>query len=320
MSHGFLFVSAANTPTDTQNFHRGVQALSQFKAVQITDAETAAFASLAVAPSRKATDKRIARSADGQVWIADLGTWLPLPAERGRDVAWLLELYLVLGAYELARHLQGFFALLIVDQRSRQAHVVTDRCASLHLYWRKLADGYAICSSSAVLALCDKAALDPVAVHEFVATGIIYEDRSLGQGIRKIGPATVLTIDHTGVRTRRYWDFSEVQAESLNLEDAVEQTHRGLVEVLQALPESDQPIISDLTGGYDSRLLLTGLLAAGRPFHTTVSGSADHPDVLVAARIAGELSLRHQNISNPVPTRRRLAHNRGDNYLDARRD
>jgi len=140
-------------------------------------------------------------------------------------------------------------------------------------------------------------------VHEFIATGILYEDRSLWQGIRKIGPATVLTLDLAGVQQQRYWDFTAVEPERLSLEDATEQTHHGLVAVLKALPDTGEPLISDLTGGYDSRLLLTGLLAAQRPFHTTVSGSADHPDVTVAARIAGEFGLQHQNIpSQPIPT------------------
>ncbi len=302
MSHAFLFVPAAGQ-TEAPRFLQGVRALGGFKGVQIADSAICATASLAVAPAAKATDKRIARSADDQVWIADLGLWLPFPAERGRAAAWLVEQYLAHGAEGLARRLQGLFALLVVDRRSRQAHVITDRCGSLHVYWRQLADGVAVCTSSAVLAGLGEAQLDPVGVHEFVATGIIYEDRSLWQDIRKIGPATVLTLDPAGVQRRRYWDFAAVEPETLNLEEAVEQTRHGLVEVLKALPDTGEPPISDLTGGYDSRLLLAGLLDAQRPFHTTVSGSADHPDVTVAARIAAELDLQHQNIgAPPLPT------------------
>lgn len=305
MSHAFLFVPAAGL-TEAPGFEKGMRALGDFKAVQITDSATSSTASLAVAPAAKATDKRITRSADGpsdQVWIADLGLWLPFLAEPGRDAAWLIEQYLAHGAEGLAHRLQGLFALLIVDQRTRQAHVITDRCGSLHVYWRQLADGVAVCTSSAVLAQCAPSTLDPVGVHEFIATGILYEDRSLWHGIRKIGPATVMTLNADGANQHRYWDFTAIEPERLNLEEAAEQTHHGLVAVLKALPDTGQPLISDLTGGYDSRLLLTGLLAAQRPFHTTVSGSADHPDVTVAARIAAELKLQHQNISAPpLPT------------------
>ena len=301
MSHAFLFIPADSI--EAPGFEKGVRVLCEFKRVRITDSTTSATASLAVAPSAKAFDKRIARSNDGQVWIADLGLWLPFPAERGRDAAWLIEQYLALGAEGLAGRLQGLFALLIVDQRTRETHVITDRCGSLHVYWRQLADGVAVCTSSAVLAQCAPSSLDPVGVHEFIATGILYEDRSLWQDIHKLGPATVLTVQAARAQSRRYWEFSVIEPERLDLEQAVEQTHFGLVEVLKALPDMDQPLIPDLTGGYDSRLLLSGLLAAQRPFHTTVSGCADHPDVTVAAHIAAALKLQHQNISAPpLPT------------------
>ena len=302
MSHALLFVPAAGQ-TEAPSFQKGVRALGDFKAVKVTDSATSATASLAVAPAAKATDKRIARSADGEVWITDLGLWLPLPAESGRDSAWLIEQYLTLGAEGLARRLQGLFALLIVDQRTRHAHVITDRCGSLHIYWRQLTDGVAVCSSSAVLAQCAPSTLDPVGVHEFIATGILYEDRSLWQGIRKIGPATVFTLGKQGTQAKPYWQFSEVRPESLDLGEAVEQTHHALVSVLKALPMGDQPLVSDLTGGYDSRFLLSGLVEAEHPFTTTVSGAAAHPDVTVAARITAEFGLQHQNIpSKPIPT------------------
>jgi asparagine synthase (glutamine-hydrolysing) len=144
---------------------------------------------------------------------------------------------------------------------------------------------------------------DPVGVHEFVSSGILYEDRSLWQGVRKLGPAAVLSFDRSGVRVQNYWQFSDIQPESLALDDAIMQTHEALVGVLKALPHTEQPLVSDLTGGYDSRFLLSGLLKAGRPFTTTVSGTPGHPDVTIASRIASELGLQHQHIaSKSIPT------------------
>jgi hypothetical protein len=306
MSHAFLFVPAAEACAESPTYRQGVQALERFKQTRITDEAASCTASLTVAPAAKATDKRITRSVDGQVCIADLGTWISLPAVPGRDASWLVEQYLLNGAEALARQLQGFFVIIIVDQHTRQTHIITDRCGSLHVYWRRFDDdGYAVSLSSAVLAMLGapgSTQLDPVAVHEFIATGILYEDRSLWQGIRKIGPASVLTLGRDGVQTRPYWQFSDIRPESLSLGQAVEQTHHALVDVLKALPQAAQPLVSDLTGGYDSRFLLSGLVEAGRPFTTTVSGAAEHPDVTVAARIATELGLQHQHIpSKPIP-------------------
>lgn len=293
-----MFIPTANEAA-APNFEKGVRLLGEFKRVQATDSVSSFLASLAVAPAARQADKRIARSTDGQVCIADVGLWLSYPAERGRDAAWLIEQYRAHGMDGLARRLQGMFALFIVDFAAPQVSVITDRCGSLHIYWRRLSDGFAVSTSAAVLAKLAPAALDPVGVHEYVATGIIYEDRSLWQDVRKLGPATILTFDATHAKQRRYWDFSAVEPERYDLEEAVERVHHGLVAVLDALPETSEPIISDLTGGYDSRFLLAGLRATQRPFHTTVSGPSEHPDVRVANQIAKALGLQHQNISAP---------------------
>lgn len=303
MSHAFLFVPFDETAPSEPTFRQGVQALESFKQVRISDEATSAMASLAVAPAAKSQSMGITRSADGQVWIADFGMWLPVPAKSGCDATWLIEQYLAHGVESLAQRVQGMFVLVVVDLRQRRVHVITDQCGSIHVYCRKLADGYAVSLSSAALAMLGKGQLDPVAVHEFIATGIIYEDRSLWQGISKIGPATVLTLGGGESRSRCYWQFSEVRPESLGLSEAVARTHHALVSVLKALPLADVPLVSDLTGGYDSRFLLSGLLEADRSFTTTVSGATGHPDVVVAGRIADEMGLQHQHIrSNPVPT------------------
>ncbi len=303
MTHAFLYIPTNSGSAEVDGLSKGMQTFRQFKSLELTDTARSDVASVAVAPCQKAAEKHICRSGDGQLLIVDLGTWLPLPSMAGCDASWLIQQYQNLGVREMARKLQGFFVLLIIDLRLRQVHVVTDRCGSLHVFFRQLADGYAVCTSSAVLALCGEARFDPVAVHEFVATGIIYEDRSLWADVKKIGPATILTFDSSGTHTQKYWNFSEVAAESLSLDEAAEKTFHGLVEVLKGLPTGTQPLVSDLTGGYDSRLLLAGLLEAKHPFETTVSGNEGHPDVVVAGRLAREFGLRQQHIvAKQVPS------------------
>lgn len=305
MTHALLLCPP---PADPRAVDRAVGALSRFKQVSITDACTTAVGHLSVAPARRAATRSIARSADAQVLIADLGTWLPLPAERGRDAAWLIETYLEAGAMGLARRLQGFFALLIVDLRTRQCHVITDRCGSLHVFHRPFDGGHAVCTSSAALAAIAPGQLDAVGVHEFIATGVIYEARTLWADVNKLPPASVATFADGRLNVQPYWHFGEVRAQTLNLDEAVDATYQSLVAVLKALPECSQPIVSDLTGGYDSRFLLAGLLASGRRFETTVSGPADHADVRVAAAVAAACGVKHQHVPpNPTPSNETFA-------------
>jgi len=70
----------------------------------------------------------------------------------------------------------------------------------------------------------------------------------------------------------------------------------GPAAVARALTEAVRPLAGtelSLTGGKDSRLVAAALVAAGVPFRARTHGFAGHPDVIVAAMIAGRLGLDH---------------------------
>ncbi len=76
--------------------------------------------------------------------------------------------------------------------------------------------------------------------------------------------------------------------------DGFVDTLRATVAPLRAFAE---PIQLSLTGGRDSRLLAAILHAAGVNVRTTTTGFPDHPDVVLAARIAQLLGLEHRNVA-----------------------
>jgi hypothetical protein len=67
----------------------------------------------------------------------------------------------------------------------------------------------------------------------------------------------------------------------------------GLVAAVAHLADAGQPVELSLTGGKDSRLIAAALVAAGVPVVARTHGFADHPDVVVAAEIAGRLGIEH---------------------------
>ncbi len=293
MAHLTARIPRDGSPPGGEAFDRACAALRRFKNVAFTDQIATPAVAAAIAPAARTTDKRIWRSPGGEAWLVDLGVWLPIPARRGLDGTWLLAQYLEHGAPHLAQRLQGLFVIVIGDVRTGETHVITDRCGSLHVFLREDPDALWVSTSSAALGRLGADRLNPAALHEFVATGIVFEDRTLWAEVRKVPPATLLTIAPASTTEQRYWRFADVRAESLDTGAAADAVLSGLTGVLDALPESDRPLVSDLTGGYDSRLLLAGLLASGRRFETTVSGAPDHPDVVVSRTISSELGITH---------------------------
>ncbi len=74
----------------------------------------------------------------------------------------------------------------------------------------------------------------------------------------------------------------------------------ALVDAVRPLGERGVPVELSLTGGKDSRLIAAALTAARVPFRARTHGFASHPDVIVAAMIAGRLGIEHV-VTEPRP-------------------
>jgi hypothetical protein len=68
----------------------------------------------------------------------------------------------------------------------------------------------------------------------------------------------------------------------------------ALVAAVAPLRDASAPVELSLTGGKDSRLIAAALATAGVPVRARTYGFPDHPDVVLAARVARELGLPHE--------------------------
>ena len=71
------------------------------------------------------------------------------------------------------------------------------------------------------------------------------------------------------------------------LEDVIESYHVAIRKCIQPF----ERFVVDLTGGYDSRLVVGLLLQVLQPFDVTVTGVQSHPDVWCATKLANALGL-----------------------------
>ncbi len=181
------------------------------------------------------------------------------------DTEVILKAYHAWGA-QCVERLRGMFAFVIWDMRTRTLFLARDRFGIKPLYYARMANAFRFASNvQALLAAGDvDTSIDPVALHhQFTLHAVVPAPRTILNGVRKLAPATAMTITHDGrVSERRYWELNATRT-------APERTEAQWIDALRTkLIETidrhriiaDVPVGILLSGGLDSSLLV-GLLA-----------------------------------------------------------
>jgi hypothetical protein len=231
-------------------------------------------------------------------WLLAAGTWFHAGGVGSGDEAQLLARIQRDGALAVARELEGFFVLAHGSASATTVTVIGDIAGACHAYVRAVPGGVAISTSAACLAALGPSSPDRIAVNEFLATGIIYEDRSLWSEVRKLPPACLRVYSGAGCAEQpAYWTLHEVTPERLTLDDAADAIGQALSAAARRIASRYPRVLCDVTGGYDSRATIAGFLAADLPFSATVSGPADSGDVRVSKAIAARFGLAHRHMT-----------------------
>lgn len=161
-----------------------------------------------------------------------------------------------------------------------------------HLYLtRQPSDPAAVSSSALALADAVQAPLDHEAVAVQSLLGWQLADRTMFKGVRKLPAGAVADLRATGIELR---DGPAPDDTPIDFADAVTAAARVLRESLAALLDDHPEAVLQLTGGMDSRLLLSAIPAPRRKglraMTLAVPGSGD---VAIASLVAQRYGIRH---------------------------
>jgi hypothetical protein len=227
-------------------------------------------------------------------WLLVVGTWFHNDGHASGAESWLLRRCLEIDTVRLARELEGFFVLIFGDTRTREVSVLTDIIGSCHCFRRSFSGAIALSGSSLLLASLGDCKLDGVGCQEFLGTGIIYEDRTCYQDVRKLGPASVFRFAVGSEKApQRYWRAADLNPESMEGEAAIDGLWDRMTSSAKGVRQLYANPVCDLTGGYDSRAIVAAFLGGGARCATVVSGPSDSADVLISHSLAQMLGLPH---------------------------
>src|SRR5882762_506230 len=194
---------------------------------------------------------------------------------------------------DCVRHLRGMFAFAIWNARSSELFLARDRLGIKPLYYSW--DGSRLAFGSEIKAILedgkDGRQIDLEAVDDYLTYLYVPSPKTIFRDIRKLPPATTLTVSARGLRTSSYWDVSfecgDGRSESEYIEELVERV-RDSVRVHLV---SDVPVGAFLSGGIDSSAVVSFIAEIlGRPVITSSIGFGERAyDELPYARQMAQL-------------------------------
>lgn len=175
------------------------------------------------------------------------------------DTEVLVHLYEEVGA-DLAGRLRGMFAFALWDRNRRELVLARDRLGLKPLYIyrdpEKLVFGSEI---KAILAVPGVSrAIDPAAVEDYLAYGMVLGPRTIFRAVEKLPPAHVLAAGpgRLGASARRYWQLRIEPDPGPTAEEWTEAIRAKVAETTRLHLIADVPVGAFLSGGIDSSLVV----------------------------------------------------------------
>jgi len=188
---------------------------------------------------------------NGEIYnFRELRARLPGPFRSHSDTEVLLHLYREHGE-DCVRHLQGMFAFAIWDRKRRRLFGARDHLGIKPFHYAHSDTGFAFASELDALRAAAPAAVDPIAIVDYLTYGYVPSPRTIYAGLRKLPPGHAFVLEDGELRTWRYWSPSpEIRVD--DMATAVARTQALLEQVVPAQLVSDVPIGLFLSGGIDS--------------------------------------------------------------------
>lgn len=224
--------------------------------------------------------------------------------KTGSDCEVLLYLYEAEGD-DFVYRLNGMFDFALWDARRRRLLIGRDRLGVKPLYL--LQDGQRLAFATEAKALLSlpgvTAELDRSAVAGYLHLGYVAAPNCIFKGIRKLPPATLLSVENGQVSEWRYWRLPAKIDQGVSEREWTDRVRYQLEESVRMQMVSDVPIGAFLSGGVDSSAVV-GFMArhSQHPIRTYAIGftggeaEALYNELPYARRVAEIFSTQHREI------------------------
>ncbi|MBY0531576.1 MAG: N-acetylglutaminylglutamine amidotransferase [Xanthobacteraceae bacterium] len=232
----------------------------------------------------------------------------------GGDTEVILKSYHAWGARCVERF-KGMFAFAIAERESGRVVFARDRLGIKPLYYTDNGGRFRFASTLTALLAAGgvDTSIDPVALHHYLSFhGAVPAPRTIFNGVKKLAPATLLTIEPGGARREEVYWRCPVQSQDRVMTEAewAESVREHLRTAVERRRVADVPLGVLLSGGLDSSLLVALLAESGQKDLQTFSIGFENVNGLKGDEfaysdlVAKKFGTKHHRI--PIATSRAI--------------
>jgi len=173
------------------------------------------------------------------------------------DTEVVLYLYEKFGLDGMLERMNGMFAMVIVDLRAHELHLIRDHMGIKPLYWT-MAGSTLMFASEAKSFLSHpafRAEIDAEVVDEYLAFRFVCGERSLLKNVHQLRPGHCVRVTAGGATVRRYWQVPDGDKTEFSEPEAVDRLDLLLRNSVSSQLLSDVKVGCQLSGGIDSSLV-----------------------------------------------------------------
>jgi asparagine synthase (glutamine-hydrolysing) len=217
------------------------------------------------------------------------------------DTEVLVHLYEEHGA-DMVRALRGMFTFAIWDRTGRSLLLGRDRVGKKPLFYTRAGDQFVFASEMRALLAHPEVPRRPYipAIDSFLALQYVPGPMSAVEGVRKLPPASTLTVTAGGERLHRYWQLDyRTRGPTLSDVESQERLLELLDEATRIRLMSEVPLGAFLSGGVDSAAVVASMVrsSADRVRTFSIGFTDDEYDESEHARlVAGVLGTEHHEL------------------------
>lgn len=232
----------------------------------------------------------------------------------GGDTEVILKSYHAWGPRCVERF-KGMFAFAIAERESGRVVFARDRLGIKPLYYAESAGRFRFASTLPALLAAGgvDTSIDPVALHNYLSFhGAVPAPRTIFNGVKKLAPATLLTLEPDGTRREEIYWRCPVQSRDRVLTESewTESVRASLRTAVERRRVADVPLGVLLSGGLDSSLLVALLAESGQRDLQTFSigfesvNGLEGNEFAYSDIVAKKFGTRHRRI--PIATSRAI--------------